>query len=213
MTRDELPQTAAEKAANAKVLASFEKAQKAHEDVMSGIAKAETAKFDRINEALNKSKESDPKDKLGNTVPSAQTKYLEAQLLQIMGQASQRGRQTATPAAAGIKPEQLDPKTGKLPVKPGARLQAPAAAPSPELRPAYRTPIKGTKMVHPQGQVILTGKSRVGPNGGQEVEASMGGKVGWVPFESLKPATAEGEGGEDALERFFNPPQREFQPF
>jgi hypothetical protein len=193
------------KAARAKVMEHYTKAQAQHEKTMAEIAKAESTKFDTINEALNASKETDPKDKLGNTVPSEQTKYLEMQLINIMGQASQRNKKL-TPKGAGIRPDQLDPETGKLPV----RQAGPAAPPEPQRSPSgaklkapYRTPIKGTEMVHPEGNVKLTGKSRM-QNGIQEVEATINGKVGWVPMGELKPKKV-GPGGLEALEQFYAP--------
>lgn len=214
LTRRQLPATPRETAAYKRILASYEKAQEAHDRVMSGIAKAEASAFDRINDALIKSKESDPKDKLGNTVPSKQTQFLEAQLINMLGQRIERGRKL-TPPTAGMEPGQIDPATGKLPIAPGETVPAPGEAPAPKpgLRPAYRTPIKGTKMIHPQGEVTLTGNSRTGPTGVQEVEATMGGRTGWVPIQSLQPVQPEGEGGLSQLRRFYNPPDREFQPF
>jgi len=218
MTREDFGRTRGQKAADAKVLASFKRAQKAHEGVMAGIAKAETDKFTRINEALNKSKESDPKDKLGNTVPSKQTQYLEAQLLNILGQASQKGRQTATPGAAGVTPEQerrFVEEGPYIPGAPGTRglLQAPAPAPMPELQPAFRTPIKGTKMLHSMGEVTLTGETRTGPNGEQEVEATMGDKTGWVPMKSLNPIEPADTEGLAQLRQYYKTPTEDFQPF
>lgn len=112
-----------------KVVASYGTAQKEHERVMSDIAKAESDKFDKINAALNASKESDPKDKLGNTVPSKQTQYLEAQLMNILGQRSQRGK-ALTPESAGIQRGQLDETGQRLrePSSPGGPGgQAPSA--------------------------------------------------------------------------------------
>jgi hypothetical protein len=94
------------KRAQAKVLASFEKAQKRHEGVMDKIRKADADTFKRLNDALNASKESDPKDKLGNTVPSAQTQYLERQLIGHLASSGLRNDQAASPAKAGITPEQ-----------------------------------------------------------------------------------------------------------
>jgi len=88
------------------LLASYEKAQERHEAVMDKINASDIAAFDRLNNALNKSKESDPKDKLGNTVPSKQTQYLEQQLILHMSRGSAVGAQTATPKAAGIRPDQ-----------------------------------------------------------------------------------------------------------
>jgi hypothetical protein len=138
MTREQLPETAKQKEARKSILASYEKAQAAHERVMAGVAKGESDKFTKINDALNASKESDPKDKLGNTVPSKQTQYLEAQLLNILGQASQRGRKL-TPEAAGMEPEQLDPETGRLPIERPTELQdtrgitGPAPPQAPEI--------------------------------------------------------------------------------
>jgi hypothetical protein len=207
--------------AEAKIMASMEKAQGEHEKVMAGIAKAESNKFKRINDALNASKESDPKDKLGNTVPSKQTQYLEAQLMIILGQASQRGKRL-TPEAAGVTPEQQKKFKEEGPYIPGVpgtsdllqrKPPAQPKATEPDLSQPHRTPIEGTKMIHAMGEVTLTGKTRTGPNGKQEVEARMGDKVGWVPMENLQPIEAEGEGGMAQLRRFYNPPERDFQPF
>jgi hypothetical protein len=75
---------------------------------MAGIAKAESDKFKRINDALTASREVDAKNKdaLGNALPpSPQTAYLQAQLQNIMGQASQRAG-GLTPERAGVTPEQ-----------------------------------------------------------------------------------------------------------
>ncbi len=94
------------KGARKTLVAGLREDQARHDRVMAGIAKRETDTFERVNKALNASKESDPKDKLGNTVPSAQTQYLEQQLISIMGQASQRAKQVATPGAAGVTPDQ-----------------------------------------------------------------------------------------------------------
>lgn len=94
------------RAAEAKVTENIKESQRRHDKVMSDIAKTESGTFDRVNKALNASKESDPKDKLGNTVPSAQTQYLEQQLISILGQKSQRAKQVATPEAAGVTLEQ-----------------------------------------------------------------------------------------------------------
>jgi len=207
LTRDEMPMTQKERDAHKRIMASYSEAQRAHEGVMAGIAKAESAKFDKINDALNKSKESDPKDKLGNTVPSEQTKYLENQLIGIMGRAGQRSRKL-TPKTAGMKPGQIDPATGKLPVKTTeGGTTAPATSrdeSGAKLRTPYRTPQKGSKWTHPNGTVTLTGKSRQGPDGVQEVEATMGGKTGWVPFPTLKPVRV-GRGGMEALEEYYAP--------
>ncbi len=208
----------AAKAGMKKVAASFEKAQKVHEGVMAGISKAETDTFKRLNDALNASKESDPKDKLGNTVPSAQTKYLEQQLIGHMTNRSQRG-QRLTPEVAGVTPGQQktfrEEGPTEQPMEPfGPRGLLPQhERPAAELRPAFRTPIEGTKMIHPNGEVTLTGETRTGPNGEQEVEATMGGQTGWVPMKSLRPVEPEGEGGLAQLQRLFRPPERDFQPF
>jgi hypothetical protein len=98
---------AALKRAEAKVLASFEKADVAQKNLMASIRKADVDTFKRLNDALNASKESDPKDKLGNTVPSAQTQYLERQLIGHLASSGLRNDQAASPAKAGIKPQQL----------------------------------------------------------------------------------------------------------
>jgi hypothetical protein len=107
-TAKELPMSARQDALNKRVLASFEKAQKAHEAVMAKVAAAEEATFKRLNDGLNKSKESDPKDKLGNTIPSAQTKYLERALINHMASSGMKNAQAASPQAAGVKPAQLE---------------------------------------------------------------------------------------------------------
>jgi hypothetical protein len=110
MTMADFGRNTATKAADAKVLASFQKAQKAHEGVMAGIAKTETDTFKRINDALTASREVDAKnkDKLGNAMPpSTQTKYLESQLASHLLNKSQKAS-GLTPGGAGITPEQRE---------------------------------------------------------------------------------------------------------
>jgi hypothetical protein len=107
LSRLEMPATAKENALHKKILAGYEKAEAAHKQVMASITKSQNDTFKRLNDALNKSKESDPKDKLGNTVPSTQTKYLEAQLVNHMASGGMKNAQAATPRAAGITLEQI----------------------------------------------------------------------------------------------------------
>jgi hypothetical protein len=108
LTRSQFPETAREKKLRKDILASYEKADIAHKNVMANIAKADADTFKRLSDATNASKESDPKDKLGNTIPSAQTKYLERMLINHMASSGMKNAQASSPEKAGIKPEQLE---------------------------------------------------------------------------------------------------------
>lgn len=211
------------KGAEQKVLASFEKAQKRHEGLMAGMAKAETDAFERINKALNESKESDPKDKLGNTVPSTQTKFLEQQLIGHLANKSQRGKRV-TPGGAGVTPEQertFAEEGPYIPGTPGSRDLL-GRGPSPEpvtagLRPPSVTPIAGEDWTHKSGDTVtVTGNTRQGPKG-LEIEATVNGKTGWIPEGDIQPPEGDRAGGVPDLQGYFqrllNPPETDFQPF
>jgi hypothetical protein len=109
MTMADFPTSEKQNVLQKKILASYEKAEAKHKDVMAGISKSENATFKRLNDALTASREVDAKnkDKLGNTMPpSSQTKYLESQLVGHMAKQSQKG-QRLTPGGAGITPGQV----------------------------------------------------------------------------------------------------------
>ena len=97
------------RAAEAKVTQKIKESQGRHEKIMEGIRKTEANTFKRLNDALIASREVDAKnkDKLGNAMPpSAQTKYLEAQLASHLHNKGARAAQTASPRAAEVTPEQ-----------------------------------------------------------------------------------------------------------
>lgn len=216
--------TAAERTTKARdaqkrILALYDKAQAEHKKVMARIAKSETATVDRLTKAYIESKKEDPEDALGNKTESEMTRYLGERLKSVLSQASQRARQTATPEAAGVTPEQLKTIGEEGPYVPKEGEKAPSVAPKPtpaggRLQPPTVTPLPGMKMrVKSNGvEVELTGEQREGPRG-TEVMAMYQGKRGWVPQLDLEPIYAEETRGREGLQRFFNPPQREFQPF
>jgi hypothetical protein len=77
---------------------------------MADIAARDAASFKKINDALTASREVDAKNKdnLGRPMPpSKQTQFLESKLGNILVQKGERAKQTATPAAAGMTPEQV----------------------------------------------------------------------------------------------------------
>jgi hypothetical protein len=93
-----------------KVMAGYKSRQAGHEKVMADIAKTESDTFKKINDALTASREVDAKNKdnLGRPMPpSQQTQQLESRLGSILIQRGEKAKQTATPAAAGITPEQV----------------------------------------------------------------------------------------------------------
>jgi hypothetical protein len=106
----DFPTSEKQNALQKKILASYEKAEAKHKNVMAGITKSENSTFKRLNDALTASREVDAKnkDKLGNTMPpSEQTKYLQGQLMNHMANQSQKGRKL-TPGGAGITPKQIE---------------------------------------------------------------------------------------------------------
>jgi hypothetical protein len=110
MTMADFPASEKQNIMQKKILASYEKAEAKHKDVMAGISKSENATFKRLNDALTASREVDAKnkDKLGNVMPpSQQTEYLQSQLVGHMAKQSQKG-QRLTPPIAGITPKQIE---------------------------------------------------------------------------------------------------------
>lgn len=209
------------KEARKRILALYDKAQAEHEKVMDRISKSETSLVERLTKGYTESKKNDPKDALGNTVESDVTRYLGERLKSALSQASQRARQTATPGAAGVTPGQMERISTEGPGGFGERPTAPRAAtaqaPTPAgdgLQPPTITPLPGMKMrVRSNGvEVELTGEQREGPKGA-EVMATYQGKRGWIPQLDLEPIYTEEKRGQEGLQRYFNPPQREFQPF
>jgi hypothetical protein len=193
----------------------YEKRQKDHEEIMAGYAKAENDKWDRIQKALEAERKNAPKDKLGNPVETDLAKYLADQLKGLLINKSLKSKKL-TPPEAGIPAKQIGPEGRLVTPTPGQEALQTGPAPAPttaELKPAFHTPIPGRKMVHPMGEVILTGKTRTGKNGQQEVEATMGNKTGWVPMKDLSPMEpAETDAGA-GLRQFLKDPVEDFQPF
>ena len=114
MTMEDFGRSPKQKELDAKVLASFQAAQKDHEKIMAGIAKKEADSFKRINDALTASREADAenKDALGNVMPpSAQTEYLEGQLQGLIARGMQKSK-ALTPGGPGTDPSQF--KDGRL---------------------------------------------------------------------------------------------------
>ena len=194
------------RSANQRLVKSLADAQAAHEMVMDKINQKDVDTFNRINKALTASREADPKDALGNSIPSGQTLELERLLKAHLARGAATGiKGLPTPAQVEkIKKE----GAGGL----GERPKAPAAAPIPQPPQATgddlkvsRTAIPGKKMQHALGEVTLTGKQRTGPNGEQELEATKDGKTGWVPSRSLSEIKKKGRGLFN-LEQYYAPP-------
>jgi hypothetical protein len=180
-----------------KVLASYDDAQKRHEDVVGKLAAGEASTFDRLFKGYNESKKNDPKDDLGATVESDMTRYFAEQLKNHMGNSGRRANQTDSAQAAGITQEQVD------------SFKDAQVSPPPALRDAQQlsnpsiTPKKGEERIHSGtgNKVKLTGETRYGPQG-LEVEGTFKGKTGWIPEKELPPQEP-GPQGLRGLERFY----------
>jgi hypothetical protein len=112
--------------ANKKLLASFEKAQKAHDITMANIAKAEADRVDRLTKGYTEMLKNAPKDKLGSAIITPEMEVVGEQLKQAMigGGGQVRGLPTE---------EQLETIRTEGPGGPGGGAfpkEAPAAVPA-----------------------------------------------------------------------------------
>jgi hypothetical protein len=221
MTMADFPTSDKYNAMQKKILASYEKAGTKHKNVMAGITASENATFKRLNDALTASREVDAKnkDKLGNAMPpSAQTEYLQGQLVNHLSNQSQKN-QKLTPPGAGITPEQIQEgdfagwggrNTPDAPIEPfgprggpQATLQGPVGDPaqgSPEVFPM------DTKVKHKSGvSITLTGQQRMGPNGPEYMAKNEKGQTAWVPRDSFQTTEESEKGGMQTLMNYYAP--------
>jgi len=225
MTMADFGRSPKQKDLQKKILASYEKAEAKHKNVMAGITASENATFKRLNDALTASREVDAKnkDKLGNTMPpSAQTEYLQAQLVGHMANQSQKGKRL-TPGGAGITPGQIQEgdlagwggrDTPDAPIEPfGPRGGPPATLKSPVGDPAQGTPEvfpMDTKVKHKSGvSITLVGQQRMGPNGPEYLAKNEKGEQAWVPRASFQTSEESEKGGMQNLLRYFEPKFKE----
>jgi hypothetical protein len=221
MTMADFPTSEKYNVMQKKILASYDKAEAKHKDVMAGITASENATFKKLNDALTASREVDAKnkDKLGNTMPpSQQTEYLQGQLMNHMANQSQKS-QKLTPPGAGITPQQVQEgdfagwggrNTPDAPIQPFGPRGGPQTTPQgPVGDPAQGSPEvfpMDTKVKHKSGvSITLTGQQRMGPEGPEYMAKNEKGQTAWVPRGSFQTTEEAESGGMQTLLNYYKP--------
>lgn len=188
-----------------KLLESVIKAQAKHERLMDKLAAKDSATFDRINKALTASREADPKDALGNSIPSEQTQYLQEQLKSHLIRSGIKAR-NLTPGGPGTKASEYG-SSGRLntPTPQGDTIATPTLRKPPQGQ-AEPLPVNTVVTHRASGkQITLTGKSRMGPTGPEYMAKTESGVEAWVPRSAFDVPGEESSEATRALERFFAP--------
>jgi len=203
-------------------------------------------RFKIIQDALNASRNSDPKDALGNRTPSKNTLELEAAAAAALIEFNQQGKK-AKPLPGDVQgvpgvrkfDVETDPSVQTLPQKgpvqgaPQTLLHTPGKSQEPGgLMDMEQLRTGGLKPAAQQGQevlpadapatttrgdkVTLKGQQRQGAREMEFLVVTADGKEAWIPRSqfTLDEEAAKGKGrGDINLQRYFEKPVGDFQPF